>query len=140
VYAERLRQWRAENPEKVKAQYDRQYAANPEVRRAAARRYREKHLDRVKDRERRFRQANKAKVNEKNRRRSALKGDFTLDQLAQKMAYWGDRCWVCSGPFEAVDHVKPRAKGGAHMLCNLRPICHSCNSRKGAKWEGLSCL
>lgn len=59
---------------------------------------------------------------------------FTTDQLAAKVAYWGGRCWVCSGPFEAIDHVKPLAKLGPHMLANLRPICTACNTRKRDRW------
>lgn len=59
---------------------------------------------------------------------------FSVDQLSQKIAYWGNRCWVCKGAFEAVDHMKPVSKGGPHMLANLRPICRSCNSRKRNHW------
>jgi 5-methylcytosine-specific restriction endonuclease McrA len=33
-----------------------------------------------------------------------------------------------------IRHVKPIAKGGAEMLCNLRPICRSCNASKCDKW------
>lgn len=61
---------------------------------------------------------------------------FTDEQWAQKIAYYGWRCWICgdgSVPLEA-DHVKPLSKGGAHMLCNLRPACRSCNASKNAKW------
>lgn len=59
---------------------------------------------------------------------------FTAPQLADRMRYWGNRCWMCGGPQEAVDHVKPIAKGGWHALANLRPICRSDNSRKRDKW------
>jgi 5-methylcytosine-specific restriction endonuclease McrA len=45
-------------------------------------------------------------------------------------------CWICGGPKDAIDHVKPRARGGAHLLCNLRPICTGCNSAKGSRWYG----
>ncbi len=68
------------------------------------------------------------------RRHQAFTIPFTVRQLAEKMAYWGNRCWICGGPEEARDHVKPLAKGGAHVLVNLRPICNTCNSSKGAKW------
>lgn len=54
--------------------------------------------------------------------------------IAERMRYFGHRCWICGGPQEEVDHVKPVAKGGAHMLCNLRPICGPCNRRKSATW------
>lgn len=59
---------------------------------------------------------------------------FTVDQFNQRMAYWGNRCWMCGGPFEAVDHVKPISRGGAHALMNMRASCRSCNSRKKDRW------
>lgn len=59
---------------------------------------------------------------------------FTAAQLAQRWAYYGNRCWICRTVATATDHVKPLAKGGAHMLCNLRPICQPCNSAKNAEW------
>lgn len=59
---------------------------------------------------------------------------YSKEQLAAKMAYWGNACWVCGGPFEAIDHVKPLSRGGAEILSNLRPICTSDNSSKNASW------
>lgn len=58
--------------------------------------------------------------------------------VAARMLYFGNRCWMCNGPFEAIDHVKPLSKGGPHILANLRPACTPCNSRKSNKWNGLS--
>lgn len=66
--------------------------------------------------------------------RAATTAAFTTEQLAQRWAYYGNRCWICRAPATATDHVKPLAKGGAHMLCNLRPICQPCNSTKNATW------
>lgn len=71
-------------------------------------------------------------------RRAKLRG-VTVVPLSQadlelKAAYWGFRCWVCGGPYMAMDHVKPIKHGGPHMLSNLRPICKPCNSRKHARW------
>jgi 5-methylcytosine-specific restriction endonuclease McrA len=68
------------------------------------------------------------------RRKGAVAIVFTKAQLEQRMAYWGDCCWCCGGPRQAVDHVKPLSRGGAHMLCNLRPVCWSCNSSKSDAW------
>lgn len=59
---------------------------------------------------------------------------ITRAQLAARMSYFGNKCWMCSGPFEHVDHVKPISRGGLHVLSNLRPACASCNISKGAKW------
>ena len=67
-------------------------------------------------------------------RKQAPTVPFSSEALAAKVAYWGNRCWMCHGPYEAADHVKPLTKGGWHILSNLRPACTSCNSRKGRKW------
>jgi hypothetical protein len=34
-----------------------------------------------------------------------------------------------------IDHIVPRSKGGTDELGNLQTLCHSCNSKKGAKIE-----
>lgn len=68
------------------------------------------------------------------RRQNIRQYDFAADQLAERMRYWGNQCWMCGGPFEEIDHVKPVSKGGAHGLMNLRPACHRDNSRKRDTW------
>lgn len=60
---------------------------------------------------------------------------FTPGQLQQRLSMFGFRCWMCNGEMEAIEHVKPLAAGGAHVLANLRPACKSCNSRKGSRWR-----
>ncbi len=67
-------------------------------------------------------------------RRGAPRIKYTAAQLAAKIAYWGNKCWMCGGPVESIDHVKPVTKGGWDALCNLRPACSSCNSSKRNKW------
>ena len=59
---------------------------------------------------------------------------FTVEQLAQRWAYYGNRCWMCGEMADSSDHVKPISKGGANMLCNIRPACRSCNGGKGNRW------
>jgi 5-methylcytosine-specific restriction endonuclease McrA len=68
------------------------------------------------------------------RRRGALHIRFSAADLVAKVAYWGNRCWICAGQPDAIDHVKPLSKGGAHVLANLRPICTPCNSHKSGTW------
>lgn len=41
--------------------------------------------------------------------------------------------------FATLDHVLVHSAGGSDEPANLRPACHSCNSRKGARaWTPLS--
>lgn len=65
---------------------------------------------------------------------ATMVGPVTVALLEAKRAYWGNRCWLCGGEATEMDHVKPLTKGGAHMLCNLRPACRSCNARKRDTW------
>lgn len=86
-----------------------------------------------------WRQKNKARMAAHERLRRARKRgvvtiEFTQAQLDARMRYWGERCWMCGGPGEAWDHVKPLTKGGPHMLANLRPACGTCNSGKNNRW------
>ncbi len=71
-------------------------------------------------------------------RRGCAVYPFTVEQLAAKVAYWGSRCWICAGPYDAIDHVKPLGKLGPHMLANLRPVCTPCNTRKRDRWPFLA--
>jgi 5-methylcytosine-specific restriction endonuclease McrA len=75
----------------------------------------------------------------KHRRRALQVGAIgasytTATMIKARCALWGNRCYICGAPMQAIDHVKPLAKGGIHLPCNLRPICRSCNSKKHDKW------
>jgi 5-methylcytosine-specific restriction endonuclease McrA len=114
------------------------------------RRWRERNAEHVLDYSRRYARANPGKrrewmdvnraavqmwtLNRRARIRAATSVRFTSDQLSARWAYYGDRCWLCGAVATATDHVKPLGKGGAHMLCNLRPICKPCNSAKRDRW------
>ncbi|WP_399552357.1 HNH endonuclease [uncultured Microbacterium sp.] len=63
-----------------------------------------------------------------------------LAELNERFAYWGFACWMCGSPWEHIDHVKPIAKGGPHLLANLRPACAACNMKKGSAWSGVGNL
>lgn len=58
-----------------------------------------------------------------------------LEAIHGRVALYGHRCWLCGMPYDAIDHVKPLAAGGSHMVANLRPICRRCNSKKRDRWS-----
>jgi len=80
------------------------------------------------------------KLTRRAREANAPGGGYSVSDLAGRMAMWGNKCWMCGGSFDHVDHVKPLAKGGSNHLSNLRPACKSCNSTKSAKWYGVANL
>jgi len=138
------------NPEPQRAAVRARAQANPEVNRARATAWNRAN----QDRRRAIVRASDAKAYALNperkreawrRRNAAIKRGctvypFTLDQLAMKIAYWGNRCRWCHGPFEAIDHVKPLILGGPHMLANLTPSCRRCNGMKHDLWPLTSVL
>lgn len=97
-------------------------AAHPEKRLEYERRYIEKNRERVN-----------AKVKRRSHRKRTAVGSYTETQWQARLALWGWRCYLCGAPWEHMDHVIPVALGGSNWPANLRPICASCNSRKGSK-------
>lgn len=131
--------WRRENKDRAKEYFRNWFIANRERHYEYSRRWREQNPDTVREVKRRWKQANKDVVrlhgaNRRARERALTTIPFTAEQLAQKWAYHGNKCWICHGAADSTDHVKPVAKDGAHMLCNLRPVCRPCNSSKCDKW------
>jgi len=108
--------------------------------RERSKKYREAHKQEIADYFKEYRARKPEVVTAISHRRRARKlaapsAPYTAQQVKQRWAMWGNRCWLNpSHPAEATDHVKPLAAGGADMLANFRPICHSCNASKGAKW------
>lgn len=130
---------RRRDPERFRREARERYAADPERVRAYARQWSRANWERERERHYAWRRANPQAWAEVHRRwrvgkRTRTVGRITLELLAAKWAYWGDRCWICGGPPQAGDHVKPIARGGLHCLANLRPICRSCNSIKSDRW------
>jgi 5-methylcytosine-specific restriction endonuclease McrA len=150
--------YREANPEKVAAQKKAYHEANREKVAAQQKAYREANPEKVAARHRAYREANPEKVaarnkayREANREKEAahkamLRGkqraqkfggqhiDHTTEQFHARMSMFGNKCWICGGPWEHSDHMKPLARRGPHMLANWRPSCRDCNLRKSDMW------
>lgn len=150
---ERKRAWALANPEKVREIKRRTRLANIDKVRERIRQWRETNAQWMREYSRAYRAENHAEVLARMKawrdanpeqvkahadlRRARLLGALTVpfspDQLAQRLSMFAG-CWICGGPKEVVDHVKPISKGGAHVLANLRPACAFCNGSKKDRW------
>ena len=129
-------------------EYMREYYPKHRDHFAAKRReYYVNNVDAIKEMNRRWKEANPDRVRRNQRvgtrsyrarKSEVLTVPFTAEQLDQRFAYYGYRCYLqldgCTGGADHADHVKPVSKGGPHMLSNLRPACAHCNTSKNNKW------
>ena len=117
------RAWYQRNKAELLGRNREKHAENPEIRRKKMRlayaRNPRPHIERVRARRARVRGA---------------QGFATPVQIAGRVAFWGHKCWMCGGPFECIDHVKPLARGGTNWPANLRPACTACNTAKRDAW------
>ena len=83
---------------------------------------------------------NELAVRTRGKRRALIKNNtakkITREELQQVLKEFNNQCWICEVELDKVvwDHYHPRAKGGAHIIENLRPTCNPCNTRKNALW------
>jgi 5-methylcytosine-specific restriction endonuclease McrA len=83
---------------------------------------------------------NELAVRTRGKRRALVKNStakkITKEELNQVLNGFNNQCWICKVELDKVvwDHYQPIAKGGAHIIENLRPACNPCNSRKNALW------
>lgn len=110
------RQWTAANPEAVQR-----------IRKEVRARQTEEQQQRIRALKRLQAQVRRA------RKRNTMVLPFTDEQVRKRMSMFPG-CWMCGGPFEHIEHVKPLAAGGPHILANLRPSCGPCNLSKGYRW------
>lgn len=105
-----MAEWRAANPDKVKAACANWRANNPGAVRT-------------------HRNLRKARVTKQG-------PGFTHQQVLSLVSAQGGKCGNClkkvGGNFHA-DHIVPLAKGGAHDIRNIQILCPSCNQRKHKK-------
>lgn len=134
-----------ENKSRYNGQSSAWYAQNQESAKSAQLAWYRKNADAAKARARIWAGANRARRAQSDALRGASIrasrcAPITASALTARMAYFGFVCWMCGGPFEHVDHVKPVSRGGPHILSNLRPSCAPCNSKKRDKWFGPKTL
>lgn len=137
---DRSTRWTANNPARAREVQRAWRERNPEAMKAARAEWKRNNPERVREYRREVKRRNPMANRSYVRARTARRKGLTVVPvssagIAERMAYFGGRCWMCgSGDQITLDHVKPLSRGGAHALSNLRPACHDCNTRKGASW------
>lgn len=120
---EHVRKWEKAHPEKVRKKLQKWKKANPKRRCAHSSKWVKSNPEK----------ATAIKIRHAGLKRNA-QGRCTAIQLQYRIAFYGGRCWMCGATATSIDHVKPLTKGGSNWPSNLRPACHSCNSRKNCAW------
>jgi 5-methylcytosine-specific restriction endonuclease McrA len=113
-----------------------------EVRNFRSRRWKENHLEEVREYSRkaarRWRRENpRLNYERKQAYRAQLRqngGSHTPEEWRALKRQFRFRC-VCCGKRKPLtkDHIKPVRRGGGDEITNIQPLCHQCNSRKGAQ-------
>ena len=151
--AERMRRWRALNPEKSKEnkrkqrkahpekfreKYRRQYAKNAEKRAAAARSRRERDRDAYNAAVRARRHADpsvhRAACHARRARLKQVEGQLSAFEIKSQLMMQGFRCYYCRIRVDLigyeVDHFVALANGGRHAASNIVIACRACNNSK----------
>jgi len=142
------RAWYLQNQEKVRAYRRKRYAANKKKFRADQKAWYATHKDKAraysatrKAQQRLIHRAWKTRNPDKVRRNRLMyerrartaPGVASVEQIAARMAFFGNACSYCGGSFEHVEHAIPLSRGGTNWPANLRPACSACNLVKGVK-------
>jgi 5-methylcytosine-specific restriction endonuclease McrA len=124
---EALRDWRAANPDKVKAANRRSWnnrKERPEVKAANTARMSE------------WQRENPGRVADRQRLRASRQagaGTYTEAEWLQQFETYAGRCAYCREPATERDHVMPLCRGGSNTIENIVPACRACNAQKGAR-------
>lgn len=137
--AQQVREYREHNRSVLRERQKAYYAANRELVLTRDRaRYPERRALRLSQHAA-WQKARPDLIRIANAKRRALRAKASVfpirnESFIAKWAYWGGKCWMCGDNASTWDHVKPLAKGGLHILANLRPACKPCNSGKKDRW------
>lgn len=132
---ERMRQWRAANPEKA-AEQARKYMPDPEKRRLSWARWRNENRLHLRKRDADWRRADRA-ANPMKQRALHLKRHYglTLEDYEAMMAEQGRKCAACRKPYPNlhVDHC--------HTTNRIRGLlCSKCNTALGLFCEDVALM
>lgn len=144
--------YKLKNADRIKIRDKQYWILNRDKSRINMANYRLRHPDRVKIQNKKTDEKRKEKKKEQRkiytithkeqlkiqrqryRKRNILANGYCSDaQLRARIAYYGNCCWICRGPYQSIDHIIALNNGGTNWPANLAPSCLRCNSKKGAR-------
>ena len=133
---ERGKQWKKDNPEKVKASTKAYNKANKEKKAAANKKWKDNNKERKAELNKNWQQNNKARMNAHTNRYRQQKEDnnYILTELHKLVEHElydiaQKRTKQTGFPWE-VDHIQPISKGGRHSIENLQVVPRTWNRQK----------
>ena len=149
----RMRDWRAQNPEQNLEAHRRWARNNPEKAKTKDRKWKEANKDKTKERDkqrwlnpteemresrRRYdathTEGRRARYQKRRARTKGVGGVFSAQEWKDLCLSYGNRCLCCGTTTDiTADHIIPISQGGANTINNIQPLCRTCNSRKGIR-------
>lgn len=135
---ETSKQYRKNNPEKVKASKEKYCKNNPEKVKKVYDRYRKNNPEKVRAKNNRWKKNNPEKVKAYKRDRRAKKlavqENYTPEQEQITRRAFNNKCFNCESITKLhIDHHRPLSKGHPLTLQNAVVLCQSCNTSKSDK-------
>jgi len=148
-YAEKVKEWAKNNPQKRKEIEKRYYLKNKDKARARVRKSYVRHKEKRNRESKEWRSKNSEllqeyarryyklhpevkKASEAKRRAQKMGGGYSATPVERqwRIFLFGNRCAYCGGEYKHIDHVIPLARGGHDGAGNLVPSCKHCNHTK----------
>jgi 5-methylcytosine-specific restriction endonuclease McrA len=136
----RSKAWQQNNPDRVNANYRKNYALHLDYsrqkRRERVRRWYSKNSEKARMATALYYQKypERRRINENKRRTAKIGNGIFFISPKDLNRILSSSCYKC-GKIDNVtlDHIIPISRGGRHSVGNLQPLCKSCNSSKGSK-------
>lgn len=141
LVAERAKEFRENNKEKIAEDKAKYYWEHREERLSYNREYYLRNAESIKELTKQYRETPRGNAIKKNaeHKRRAQKRNCEHPATAEEIQLLKDtssHCFYCSCELEGdahIDHFQPLALGGEHAIENLVMACPTCNMSKGAK-------
>jgi 5-methylcytosine-specific restriction endonuclease McrA len=132
-HVQKTREWRKAHPGHSSA-YNREYnKSHKKENRERHRNYAKNNPEKIRQIKADYRKNNPEAVQKHHMTRRARKAQNGVFEVSKKELHklMNSPCVACGSTKSiTIDHIIPIARGGAHSIGNLQPLCKSCNSSK----------